>query len=53
MQDPSYVGKVSLVSIWFRMVLTQIITQVYKKFSPGHTHQISMFDWYYNFDTHR
>jgi hypothetical protein len=28
MQEPSYLGKITLV--WFRMVLTQIITWVYK-----------------------
>ena len=34
------------------MVLTPIITTpVYKRFSPWHTHQISIFDWYHNFDT--
>ena len=30
MQEPSYLGKVALLSIWFGMVLTQIVTQVYK-----------------------
>ena len=30
MQGISYPGKIALVSIWSRMVLTQIITQVYK-----------------------
>ena len=30
MQEPSYLGKIDLVSIWFRMVLTQMITWVYK-----------------------
>ena len=33
MQEPSYVGTIALVSIWFRMELTQIITWVYKGFS--------------------
>jgi hypothetical protein len=42
MQELSYLGKVTLVLIWFRMVLTQIITQVFKN-SP--THQIVIFDW--------
>ena len=30
MQEPSYLGKIALLSIWFGMVLTQIVTQVYK-----------------------
>ena len=30
MQEPSYLGKVALISIWFRMVFTQTKTQVYK-----------------------
>ena len=30
MQEPSDLDKIVLVSIWFRKVLTQIITQVYK-----------------------
>ena len=30
MQEPSHLGKTILVSIWFRMVVTQIITRVYK-----------------------
>ena len=30
MQELWYQGKIALESIWFRMVLTQIITQVYK-----------------------
>ena len=30
MQESSYLGNITLVSIWFRMVLTQIITHVYK-----------------------
>ena len=30
MQEPWYVVKIALVSIWFEMVLTQTITQVYK-----------------------
>ena len=36
-QEPSYLGKIALVSIWFKMVLTQTIL---------------IFDWDYNFDTH-
>ena len=28
MQESSYLGKNALVSIWFRMVLTQIITRI-------------------------
>ena len=30
MQEPSYLGKIALVSIWFRMVFTQIITRIQK-----------------------
>ena len=30
MQEPSYLGKITVVSIWFRMVLTQIMTWVCK-----------------------
>lgn len=30
MQEPSHLGMIVLVSIWFRMVSTQIITHVYK-----------------------
>jgi hypothetical protein len=30
MQEPQYLGKITLVLIWFRMVLTQIITHVYR-----------------------
>jgi hypothetical protein len=30
MQEPSCVGKIALMSMWFRMVLTQIITRVDK-----------------------
>ena len=29
-QEPLYLGKTALLLIWFRMVSTQIITQVYK-----------------------
>jgi hypothetical protein len=34
MQEPWYIGRVTLVSMWFRMVLTQIITRVDKRLSP-------------------
>ena len=30
MQETWYLGEIAVVSIWFRMVLTQIVTQVYK-----------------------
>ena len=30
MQKPSYLGKIALVSIWFGMVLIQLITWIYK-----------------------
>ena len=30
MQEPSYLGETVLVSIWYGMILTQIITQVFK-----------------------
>ena len=30
MQEPQYLGKITLVLIWFRIVLTQIITHVYR-----------------------
>ena len=33
MQEPSYLSKMALVWIWIRMVLTLIISQVYKRFS--------------------
>ena len=32
MQEPSYLGKVALASIWFRIVLTHVITQGHKDF---------------------
>ena len=50
------VGKIILISIYFRIVLTQIVFKdwVYKDSSPWHTHhQLSVFDSYYNFDTHK
>ena len=47
MQVSSYLGQVALVSIWFRMLMTQTTTHL------EDTHQISIFDWYYNFDTNR
>ena len=47
---PWYLGKISMVSIWFRMVLTQIITQIYKdSFDVPTKYQ---YLWYYHFDTH-
>jgi hypothetical protein len=30
MQEPTYLGKRAPVSVWFRMVLTQIMTRMYK-----------------------
>ena len=33
MQKPSYIGKRTLTSTWFTMVLTQVITHVHKDFS--------------------
>ena len=36
MQEASYLGKIALVSIWFRMVLTQMFT---KTLAPWDTHQ--------------
>ena len=30
MQEPSHLGKFALISIWFKMVLTQMFTWVYK-----------------------
>ena len=30
MQEPSYQGKIAVVSIWLRMILTQKITRIYK-----------------------
>ena len=42
-----------LVSIWFRMVLTQIINWIQKESQLEIvTHQISLFNWCYSFDTH-
>ena len=35
MQEPSYLGKAALVSIWFRMVIIQIIARVAYKDSPS------------------
>ena len=29
-KNVSYLGEIALLSMWFRMVLTQILTQVYK-----------------------
>jgi hypothetical protein len=44
--------KITLVSILFRILLTQLRTHVYREpLSPWHTHQIPIFDWYYKFDT--
>ena len=51
-QESLYLGKITLVSIWFRMVLTQIITRYTNILSPWHIHQISIFHRYYNSDTH-
>ena len=30
MHDPSYPSKIALVSLWFRMISTPILTQVYE-----------------------
>ena len=50
----SYLGKITLVSIWFRMVLIQIMTWVYKILSSWHTHPIyQKFDWFDKYNTHR
>ena len=46
---PSYLGKIVLVSKWFRIVLTQMITWVYKDSLT--VNQISVLDPYYNVDT--
>jgi hypothetical protein len=36
------------------MILAQIIIiWVHKELTPWHTHQISIFDWYYDFGVHR
>ena len=50
MQEFSHRGKIAVVSIWFRMELTQIISWVYKD-SPTLRYPPSIFDWYCNFDT--
>ena len=55
MQEP----KITVVSIWFSMVWTQIITRVYKDsdsltFTLSRwTFTVSICDWYYSYDTHR
>ena len=52
LQEPWYLGKIALVSIWFRLVLTQIITRGYKDSLTLTYPPISIFDWNYNSDTH-
>ena len=38
MQEPSNLGKIVLVLVWFKMVLTRITTRVYKaSLTLGHT----------------
>ena len=46
----SYIGKIALVPMWVRMVLTQIRTRVYED-SLTLTNQTSIFDWYCHFVT--
>ena len=54
MQESSYQRKVVLISIWFRMVLTQTITWVYKdSLTLTHPPTIKKIDWHYTFDTGR
>lgn len=51
MQKPSYLRNIGVASMWVRMVLTQISTWEYKySHILTYTHQISIFDWYWNFD---
>ena len=51
MQEPSYLSKIALVSIWFRIELTQIITQVYKEsltltYPPYSNNRLVLQFWY-------
>lgn len=54
MQESSYIDKTTLGSMWSRMVYIDPNddSNVQRFFSHSHTHQISMFDGYNNFDTH-
>ena len=49
MQEFSYLGIITLVN---NMVYMGIDSNDNYGMPPWHTHQISIFDWYYNFDTH-
>ena len=52
MQAPSYLGKLALKSMWFKMVWTQNNNSGAQRFSHREiptNHQ--QFDWYYYFDT--
>jgi hypothetical protein len=51
LQDPSHLGKIALISIWFRMVVTQLITPVYKdshtlRYSPNIDIWLVLKFWY-------
>ena len=46
-------GIIAVVSIWVWMVLIQIILVYTKILSSWHTHHISIYDWYYNVDSHK
>jgi hypothetical protein len=37
-QEPSYLGKIALLSILFKLVLTQMISRVYKDSSSWYAH---------------
>ena len=50
-QDPSYLGGTTLVSIRFTMAMTQIITWVYENSPVLGFPSISIFEWYSNYDT--
>lgn len=47
---PSKNLHIALISLWFKMALTQRITWVYKKNFISRS-PISIFDWCYTFDT--
>lgn len=51
-QESSCLDGIGLVPIWFKTVLTQLTSHVYKFLSPSVPHQTPIFVWCYNFDTH-
>lgn len=50
MQIPLCLRKITLLSIQFRVILTQTVTWMYQESLPLYIQ--SIFDWCYSFDTH-